>query len=185
VILDYSPVGCELARRNFEMLGIPVTVHQADLLDPDLDIGQFDLVYSLGLIEHFRDLAEVVAAHARLVKPSGVLLLGVPNYRGLNGWIATRLRPKMMRSLEPQTMSFDTWDGFEEELELKRLFRTPVGGFEPAMLMPEPDIAQHVLPLAFIVKALTFALSRHGRWLRRFNHPAVSGYLVGAWQVQQ
>jgi SAM-dependent methyltransferase len=158
-------------------------VHQADLLDPDLDIGQFDLVYSLGLIEHFSDFADAVAAHARLVKPSGVLVLGVPNYRGLNGWVATRLRPRMMKSLEPETMSFDAWDRFEEELALKRLYRCPVGGFEPAMLMPEPKIAANVLPLALMVKALTLALSTRGRWFRRFNHPAVSGYLLGAWQV--
>src|SRR5229473_317542 len=33
-VLDFSPVGCGLARKNFSMLDIPVAVHEHDMFDP-------------------------------------------------------------------------------------------------------------------------------------------------------
>jgi SAM-dependent methyltransferase len=39
----------------------------------------FDLVYSDGLIEHFPDKEKLMAAHLRALKPSGHLVLFVPN----------------------------------------------------------------------------------------------------------
>jgi SAM-dependent methyltransferase len=39
----------------------------------------FDLVYSDGLIEHFPEKAKLMAAHTRALKPSGHLVLFVPN----------------------------------------------------------------------------------------------------------
>jgi 2-polyprenyl-3-methyl-5-hydroxy-6-metoxy-1,4-benzoquinol methylase len=44
---------------------------------------QFDLVYSLGFIEHFWNLEEVIQKHISLVKPGGMLFLSCPNFRGL------------------------------------------------------------------------------------------------------
>lgn len=42
----------------------------------------FDLVYSLGFIEHFEDFREVIARHARLVSAGGYLFITTPNFRG-------------------------------------------------------------------------------------------------------
>jgi 2-polyprenyl-3-methyl-5-hydroxy-6-metoxy-1,4-benzoquinol methylase len=39
---------------------------------------RYDLVYSIGLIEHFPDKADIIGAHVRLVKPGGLMLLYVP-----------------------------------------------------------------------------------------------------------
>lgn len=40
--------------------------------------GTFDLVYSVGLIEHFPDKTDIVGAHVALTKPGGVVLFYVP-----------------------------------------------------------------------------------------------------------
>lgn len=48
---------------------------------------QYDLVFSIGFIEHFQDTADVVARHAALVKSGGTLFIVLPNFRGLNGWV--------------------------------------------------------------------------------------------------
>lgn len=40
--------------------------------------GRFDLVYSVGLIEHFPDKTDILAAHVALTRPGGVVLLYVP-----------------------------------------------------------------------------------------------------------
>jgi SAM-dependent methyltransferase len=40
--------------------------------------GQYDLVYSTGLIEHFPDKTDIVGAHVALAKPGGLVLVYVP-----------------------------------------------------------------------------------------------------------
>jgi len=57
-----------------------------DVLSCDLQ-ERFDLVFSLGLIEHFRNLEEILKAHVRLMKKDGRLVIGVPNFRGVNGLV--------------------------------------------------------------------------------------------------
>lgn len=54
---------------------------------------QWDLVFSLGLIEHFKDTQAIVHQHLAYVKPGGTLLLTIPNLRGLNGWIQKTFDP--------------------------------------------------------------------------------------------
>src|SRR5436190_17852271 len=62
-VLDYSPLGIEFARRNFEMLSVPGQILERDLFSSEPPIPQFDVVYSLGLIEHFDDTPSVIKAH--------------------------------------------------------------------------------------------------------------------------
>ena len=40
--------------------------------------GQYDLVYSTGLIEHFPDKTDIVGAHVALTRPGGLVLIYVP-----------------------------------------------------------------------------------------------------------
>lgn len=46
------------------------------------DSRSYDLVYSVGFIEHFPNWAEAIRKHAELVKPGGLLLITVPNFAG-------------------------------------------------------------------------------------------------------
>ena len=45
-------------------------------------INQYDIVFSVGFIEHFNDFELVIKEHAKLVKEDGVLFLAVPNFSG-------------------------------------------------------------------------------------------------------
>lgn len=130
-VLDYSPIGCAATRRNFELLGLPVTVHQGDLFSDATDPGRFDVVYFLGFIEHFGDLTAVMERHVRLTKPGGLVIVGCPNFRGINGWFLSRLAPDLVSKHNTAMMDPGGWEGFEAQLGLKVLFRGCVGGFEP------------------------------------------------------
>lgn len=44
---------------------------------------KYDLVYSLGFIEHFTDWESVIIKHADLVKPGGILIIETPNFKGI------------------------------------------------------------------------------------------------------
>ncbi len=47
----------------------------------------YDLVLSCGLIEHFLDTKDVIKRHVQFLNPSGVLLITLPNFKSINGWI--------------------------------------------------------------------------------------------------
>jgi SAM-dependent methyltransferase len=182
-VLDFSARGCALARRNFELLGIPVDVHENDLLEPGLDIGRFDVVYSLGLIEHFTDLTGVVGAHARLVEPGGTLIIGAPNIVGANQWFMKRLGPDRLAVHNPDCLRLERWDDFERELGLERRYRGYIGGFEPGVFAVLERRTPASLPLWALTFGLVHSVGRHFPSLRRFNPPWLSGYLIGVYTV--
>ncbi|OGJ39458.1 MAG: hypothetical protein A2411_01720 [Candidatus Pacebacteria bacterium RIFOXYC1_FULL_39_21] len=49
------------------------------------DRKKYDLVFSLGFIEHFDDVEDVIKRHWRLVNRGGKLIIGIPNFLGING----------------------------------------------------------------------------------------------------
>ena len=77
-LIDNNNVG--LQKFN-ERLGSPenVQLHHQDVLNLDLPI-QADLVFSVGLIEHFSeaDTARAIEAHFKLAKPGGVVVMTFP-----------------------------------------------------------------------------------------------------------
>lgn len=99
--LDYSEKGCELARRNLRAHGLEGKIWSADLFaSPPEEIGQFDFVYSLGLVEHFSDLEGVLAALLKFVKPGGVLFTLVPNLRSVHGLMTWMWQPELFAKHE-------------------------------------------------------------------------------------
>ena len=74
--VDASPSGIAIARHAY-----PNAEFVEALIDPELSLGQFDLVVSSDVIEHmYRPLDLLEAARAQL-KPGGQILLGTP-YHG-------------------------------------------------------------------------------------------------------
>jgi SAM-dependent methyltransferase len=57
--------------------------------------GDYQVVCSFGLIEHFANWAKLIEVHARLVRPGGLLVISTPNFRGwvqrwLHRWVDGR-----------------------------------------------------------------------------------------------
>jgi SAM-dependent methyltransferase len=183
-LVDYSPVGCEQARARFAGLGLDAEVHVGDIFDHAQGIGQFDVVYSLGLIEHFDDLDAVFRAHVRFVRPGGLLLVGCPNYRGVNGVLKRWLQPHSYSVHNVATMDTATWRPIEHRLGLERLSVGYIGGFEPLLFKQTerhgliPRLAARV----FLLVGGALNLSP-ARILRRLNHPWVSNYVMGVYRV--
>lgn len=84
--IDYSEKGCELARQNLELAGVSGDIYCSDLFCPPAELlGQFDVVVSFGLVEHFVETDRCVAALSRFVRPGGMLLTTSPNLAGAVG----------------------------------------------------------------------------------------------------
>lgn len=102
--IEYSEQGAQLSAANLRACGVEGRIHQADFFTHEA--SGYDLVLSLGFIEHFEELDEVFARHVAFVAPGGRLLLGVPNFLGLNGFLQRHSDPSYLalhnlRAMEP------------------------------------------------------------------------------------
>jgi SAM-dependent methyltransferase len=99
--VDYSARGCELARDRLKAAGILGTIYESDIfkLSPKLT-GQFDLVFSLGVVEHFSDLKAVLKQIASFVAPDGILFTEVPNLWSVHGLMTWVWQPEVFHKHE-------------------------------------------------------------------------------------
>ena len=181
--IDFSEVGCAKAVENFRLLGIDGDVIRADITGDVGALPSFDVVYSLGLIEHFAERHRVVENHVRLVRPGGYLVLGVPNFRGLTGWFMRTLAPTTYATHDISAMDLDAWRQFERPLGLRVLWKGYLGGFEPSVFARREDRRLRTLPGYLVARGLKLLLSRRLGVLRRINGPRWSGYAMAVYRV--
>lgn len=85
--VEYTRHGAERNRYNFARNGLdPDNVIEADFFSQeflDAHSERFDIVISRGFIEHFQDVEAVVARHAEVLRPGGLLFLQIPSLRGV------------------------------------------------------------------------------------------------------
>lgn len=180
--LDYSETGCELTRKNFASMNIGGIVHHGNLFSDSLNLPQFDIVYSLGFIEHFQDLDDVISRHLSLLKPGGILLIGTPNFGGINGFFLKHLSPKFLSMHVLSTMDIRRWAFFEKKTGLKVLFKGYIGGFEPGTFWRCEQYTLVNYFLKFTAKLLVRIFSCRFKTLRRLNSKYISGYILGIYQ---
>lgn len=115
-LLDNNQMGLDkFSQRVGQRQG--VALHQADVLNPPETL-QADIVYSVGLIEHFDPVrtAQAIKSHFKTVKPGGLVIITFPTptflYRatrsiaeGLGQWIFHDERPlqfeEVLKSVKP------------------------------------------------------------------------------------
>lgn len=84
--LDYSEVGCRLARQFLELAGVDGEIIQADFFNPpESCLGAYDYVASFGVLEHFKETCFALSAMAKFLKPGGIIITNIPNLKGLPG----------------------------------------------------------------------------------------------------
>jgi SAM-dependent methyltransferase len=181
-VLDNSPAGIELTRKNFELLGVPGRVLERDMFARNEPNLKFDIVYSLGLIEHFQDTTSVIDAHLRYMKPGGTLIVGCPNFRGVNGVLLRRLSPALLGWHNLDAMNIVRWSHFERKFDLDVKFRGYVAGFQPATFWrcEHRSVFNRALAraLAEISRRMT---GRLGTALSHRNSPLWSYYAIGVY----
>ncbi len=76
--LDSSPAALQLAREASQKVQRPLTLHHGDARCTGLAAQSFDLIFSQGLLEHFKDPDPVWQEMDRLLKPGGAVVVDVP-----------------------------------------------------------------------------------------------------------
>lgn len=98
--VEYSASGAQLNRRLFGEHGIdPANVIEADFFEMCKEKryqSAFDIVFSRGFIEHFRNPEDVVRQHVNLLRRGGLLFIAIPNLRGFNRVLCSMFNPELI-----------------------------------------------------------------------------------------
>lgn len=89
--LDYSERGCQLLEVKSKVNNVKIDVIHADMFSPPAHLKKkFDFTISFGVVEHFKNLSEVLGAVSQFSKPGGLIFSLIPNMAGIYG-VLTRL----------------------------------------------------------------------------------------------
>lgn len=123
--IDISIPSLQVAARCGQYFPRPIHLAAGDAERLPFDDATFDVVFSQGVVEHFRHPSAMVREQARVLKPDGVLVINVPQKR--TGY--TRFKHKEMEK--------GTWPwGWETEYtpgQLRRLGKQH--GFKPIAII--------------------------------------------------
>jgi ubiquinone/menaquinone biosynthesis C-methylase UbiE len=79
--IDISIPSLQVAARCGQFFPRPIDLAACDAEHLPFQDGTFDVVFSQGVVEHFRDPEAMVREQARVLRPDGVLVINVPQTR--------------------------------------------------------------------------------------------------------
>jgi len=197
---DSSARGVQLTRDNLRLNHVDAEIYQADVLSYDLPAYAFDVVVSLGVIEHFQAHHAIIERHLALLKPGGYLVLEWPNMAGwLNYHLLCMAGMQNLLSVHNLTvMNRAFFQAIAQDWGLQITFLGYVGGFDPGLVVYNYAYPPHTSQM----KAL-FELWRRKHWIvpalwalerifriypacfAHLNAPCCSSMLLGIFRVPE
>jgi SAM-dependent methyltransferase len=168
--LESSSKGVELSRENLAAAGVGGEIVEADFLSEGLSVGTFDLVLSLGVIEHFDDVPDAFARHTSFVAEGGKLVIGMPNFRGLIGLIQKFSDRQLLSMHNTEAMKPQRYPHLAHESGMSLEDTRYIDGADPAMLSVKVRAMQAAVVPLQLWRRLGFS--------DRVNHRLISSYLV-------
>jgi 2-polyprenyl-3-methyl-5-hydroxy-6-metoxy-1,4-benzoquinol methylase len=177
--LDYSSAGIEAMKKNFSMLNItPEDFYVGDFfkIEPE---AKYDLVMSLGFIEHFENPDEVIKRHLQWLKPGGVLVLGVPNFNSIHGVVQYLLKKAILTVHNLKIMNLQYFREMEKRLPVKTHSVEYLGSLEPSLpISGEEKGLKQLLPKLLLKLFYHF---RRFRLTDRWNGRWISAYILAVY----
>lgn len=177
--LDYSVAGCLSANLNYTTAtGEPPRIVQGDIFQCPFKEQSFDVVYSLGVIEHFSNPMQILKIAKRLLKPGGILLTAVPNKAGIAGWTERWLNHDNYWRHNPLT-KYDL-EYLYKAMGLSQVQVRYFGYISVIGKLPSRSLGPTLRLLGNLNKALTYYLiyPLYMKTNIRPNHRTVSSFIV-------
>jgi SAM-dependent methyltransferase len=121
VAVDYDEAAVAHVRRRYPRVGV-MRANLADLPLPDASV---DVVVNFQVIEHLWDQGQFVAECARVLRPSGLLLVSTPNRVTFSPGRDTPINPFHTRELNADELSRLLVDAGFTEVSISGLFHGP------------------------------------------------------------
>lgn len=131
--VEYSKSGVEITRKIFVENKLPPenVIHADFFSEQFLKKYQryFDIVISKGFIEHFVNVNEVIDKHIELLSNRGILVVSIPNFRGINYFLLKRFDAEAIELHNLDIMQLDVFRNLFDREELQPLFCNYYGTF--------------------------------------------------------
>lgn len=131
---------------------------------------KYDVVMSAGFIEHFIDINDMIDRHLEFVKHKGMLILTVPNFLGVNGYLQKKVDYDIYAMHNLKTMSKSNMLNIMNSKQVMVKYASYYGYFGLWL----EDIAHK----PFWLRVAIPLLSRIGRLLVRFQSKIFSPHFV-------
>ena len=140
--IDSSLPGCKFIFENNDPSSDSFDVICGDALQSPIRPESFDIVYSIGLVEHFENQYEIIKSHVDMLKKNGLVVIVVPN---LVGFQANLLRSPLFNS--DRALNNESWiNGMKiiypgdlekilNDLGCNDITIEPVGGLHPLLML--------------------------------------------------
>jgi SAM-dependent methyltransferase len=166
--IEYTQHGAALSEANLRATGVNGRVHHADFFT--FAPSEHDLVLSLGFIEHFEDLAGAFERHLQFLAPGGLLVIGVPNYKGLLGSVQRWTDPEHLALHNLAAMEPALYQRLAASHGLTVRSQRHLGGPDPAIIRLGRQRGR--------LATGPLGLLRTQRAMDRVNHRLLSSYLL-------
>jgi len=183
--IEYTADGAAATRRNLELLGVKnADIREADFLTATPS-PKYDVVVSFGFVEHFTDVEAVIRRHVAWTRPGGRVIIGVPNFRGVHGWLQKGLDAEVLAHHNLTIMDVDRLAELGPAAGLVTESVEYLGSLEPSLPIARAGVKG--LPDFLAKVALrTMRLIRRapvvGRAMDDWNNPFVSSYILASYR---
>jgi 2-polyprenyl-3-methyl-5-hydroxy-6-metoxy-1,4-benzoquinol methylase len=147
--LDFSRVGNKFLSSNLSKENIkPYKIITADLFTYKAK-REYDIVYSLGFVEHFSQLDVILKLHLKFLKNEGVLIIGFPDLTNINGVLLKYLNKNLYEKHSIKIMEKSIFQRAIKKINCKLISFQNISGYEPNMISYERDSSQSFLKVFF------------------------------------
>lgn len=91
--IEYSKEGYLQVKNNFHKNQIADKIIFGDFFDYDFlkrNKEKYDIVYSIGFIEHFENPKNAIEKHFEILKNNGICIISIPNLNGVNSLLTEK-----------------------------------------------------------------------------------------------
>jgi SAM-dependent methyltransferase len=183
--VEYSKDGFKLNKTVFRLNGINEdNVIYADFFSNEFQHeyrNYFDVVISMGFIEHFFDSKNTIENHLNVLKEDGFCLISIPNFRGINYVFMNVLNRKLKKLHNFEIMDIDKIKQILTDFNMKIIYADYYGVFN--LLLVDADIKNlfiHFISvfLIFIQIILNFTFRIFFKDNRIFENKISSPFLM-------
>lgn len=178
--VEYTAVGVQTARETFIKHHFPTeNIFFNDFFDAHFQHthhNEFDVVMSFGFIEHFNDPRPVIKAHLTLLKPGGLLLIMIPNLKGIYYPLLRLLAPDRLAIHNLAIMNKNIFIKLFHGLDAQELFCDYYGLLNFGLLQARGSWRQALLKMLWRIQLLCnpfLSFVRHPRLENAITSPYV------------
>lgn len=135
--VDYSKSGVAAASKFMKSISVAADLRNENVFETTFTKNSFDVVYSVGVIEHFDHPVAILQSHLDMARTGGVVVMFMPNYGGFWGKIQKRLDPDNLAIHNVDMMSIEAMNGFMQNMDCEIVEIGYSGAFSTSILSLE------------------------------------------------